>query len=357
MVDAVLRGETLVNQVANVQWFLSMYGRPGWDYEHCADELIARGYRSPGLHRLGREPAQGYQRYAESGRSNARGICASILDHLDAYYTGKIVLAGLAIDGTDHVIEGFYPRSGTWLTREDYERITRRRERGRTRPRNTAGCGFSSWPVSTHRGPGRLAAHGVPGVQGQVRYYVFQPHGWERLGIYGDPIPPLDHYDLALSIVEGFIAHRDTLRPLLAAHESTVQADQAEIAALGRRIRQTEGGRGPLQGEAPVPRRGGAPCRQRRLQADRRPAQASGQRVGGAGGLAAGGAGADPARHPARTAPGVPGGAPRPDQRDVPRAAALRRGPAHHRGRLGSVRHGPPPPQRHPAVVRHAVVP
>ena len=236
LAERAIRGEPVVNQVELVCWFLRHFGSPGWGYEECADYLVAHGYRTPGLYAHGDDPENGYRRYSESGKSLARNICRTILERLEWYFTEQIVVRGINVDGSDHVIQGFHPADGPWMAKTDYDRICSYLDRGRARPRHTAGYTFTGWIVRTPLGLGRLAAH--EGRDGRIRYYVLEPGSRRHLGTHEFRLPAIDHDVLAEAFVEGLIENREALRSLLNSAEAAGEVDATRLEALRSQVAQ-----------------------------------------------------------------------------------------------------------------------
>lgn len=234
LAERAIRGEPVVNQAELVCWFLEHFGSPGWGYEECADYLVGHGFRTPALFARGQHPEHGYQRRTEAGKSLARNICRTILKDLDFYLTEQIVVRGVNVDGSDHIIQGFRPLARPWMTRADHDRILAYLAPGRARRRNTAGCTFVGWLVRTPLGLGRLAAHRR--ADGRVVYYVVELHSRRHLGTRDCRLPTIDHALLARAYVEGIIKNRDALGPLLDAGETTDEVDEARIRALHEQI-------------------------------------------------------------------------------------------------------------------------
>lgn len=234
LAERAIRGEPVTNQVKLVRWFLRHFGLPRWGYDECADYLVGHGFRTPGLYARGTDPENGYRRYSDSGKSLARNICRTILDRLDWYFTEQIVVRGINVDGSDHVIQGFRPARGPWMTKTDYDRIHKYLDAGRARPRHTAGYAFTGWLVGTPLGPGRLAAH--EGRDGRIRYYVLELHSHRHLGTRGCRLPAINHEVLAGAFVDGLIKHHGALGPLIASIETTEEVDEAHLTALRHQI-------------------------------------------------------------------------------------------------------------------------
>jgi hypothetical protein len=115
----------LVDQVAVVRWFLANYGLAGVDDRDIVDQMIQRRYSTDGLrHRADQGPTAywGGPTRPKAGSRPARWV-KPLLERLDMYETGRLVLPLGSDDGEVITIDGIMPPGGSWASREDFVRI------------------------------------------------------------------------------------------------------------------------------------------------------------------------------------------------------------------------------------------
>lgn len=114
----------IVDQVANVQFFLGRYGDPKWmDNDRLLKEMARRRFSTVHVRSL-----YGADAYMTTTRGHT--AWQSILDNLDVYETG--VLRRSVGGDVPHVeIAGVFPPDGSWATPEDFARIRAYRAQGK----------------------------------------------------------------------------------------------------------------------------------------------------------------------------------------------------------------------------------
>lgn len=114
----------IVDQVANVRFFLAHYGDPDWmDDERLFKEMAWRKFSTVHVRSL-----YGADVYMTSTRGHT--AWQSILDNLDVYETG-VLRRSVGGDVPDVEIGGVVPPDGPWAAAEDFARIRAYRARGK----------------------------------------------------------------------------------------------------------------------------------------------------------------------------------------------------------------------------------
>jgi hypothetical protein len=106
----------VVDQVANVRWFLARYGDPKWmDGTQLHDGLVERHFSTVHVRRMNG---------ADVSVTSSVGHTAwrTILDNIDAYENG-VLHRSPGGDVDDVAIMGFLPPDGLWATAEDFARV------------------------------------------------------------------------------------------------------------------------------------------------------------------------------------------------------------------------------------------
>ncbi len=134
---------SLVDQVANVRWALSMLGRPGWGHAEVAAGLAARRFSTDGVRRLFGPDAVGDPKKAITV---PKAYVDPIFDHLSFYETG-VLLVQFGVEGVDdfQVSNCFPPDGEGWATPEDFVRI--REYRASVKQAPSRGLAFAQVPV------------------------------------------------------------------------------------------------------------------------------------------------------------------------------------------------------------------
>lgn len=105
-----------VDQAENIQFVLSVYGRPDWTISRIRDEMVSRRFSTDNLRR--------HHNRADAAvdRSNAKTVLKSVIDNLELYETGQLVRQ-LGEHHEPIVITGCFPPSGRWASPDDFRRI------------------------------------------------------------------------------------------------------------------------------------------------------------------------------------------------------------------------------------------
>ena len=218
---------TRTDQVENVRWALSVFGRPQWSRRAIAIELSRR------------QTSTGYLRGATNSAATVQlpaadatvfPILNSILNHLDLYESGRLTLK-LSVEGIDDLaIAGVMPTDGPWATSEDFTRIRRWLRAGKERHDRNRSLSLTSVPATLSGQPARLLSsaprhHAEPGYAVTLRE---RPSGRQPRESR-EPIIP--HAALAGSIVD---AIRDAGSVPLTLWQSPDAHEGPQLAAISR---------------------------------------------------------------------------------------------------------------------------
>ena len=116
----------VVDQVANVQFFLAHYGDPEWmEEDRLEKELRTRQFSTANVRNL-------YGASASVTKTRGHTAWRSILDNLDVYENG-VLRRAVGGDVPDVEISGVVPPDGPWASAEDFARIRQYMAKGRAR--------------------------------------------------------------------------------------------------------------------------------------------------------------------------------------------------------------------------------
>jgi len=224
-----------VDQVDNVRFVLTHFGKVGWTRQKIVDALIERSYSTEML-----RSRSGVQASLPAG-SNHEALTA-ILDNLDTYETG--ILKRSVGGGIDPIsISGCFPPDGPWADQSDFARI-----RSHLQERRTAVDTFTKLTFSGLR----ATLDGVPVVMvsdtgrtrrsrsGQLQYYTFfLAEGYSdvcRAPEFNRSIAPMEFAD---SIVRGLLAAGDVPLDLFEPHELAPSVNPELQRLNGKKVRLT----------------------------------------------------------------------------------------------------------------------
>lgn len=258
---------TLVDQVANVRYFLSRYGRPGVTIAALARQLHQRGFSTQRL-----RSDHALDAVIDPSPERAGSIINTMLGHLDSYESGVLTRKTGFQDETIE-IEGFLPPDGQpWASPSDFARIRSYRanaselqQRARkltftglrcTYDGQAAVMAFSLNAAAERKhGSHTYAFHHLepyPAVRRRVDDNLCLPsHVWaasivEGLAAAGDiPAPLAD----ILGLAEAEDAELADLRSQLLTQKQLLNASRAQLDALGGRLQEMgENGQPVLRG-------------------------------------------------------------------------------------------------------------
>lgn len=191
------------DQVKLVRFALRKLGRPGWSKARVARKLSERGFSTARL-RLDNTPETWFS--AEHINSEWDRVMRPIVDRLELYRTGELLIDYGTEGVANQLITNVFPPDGPWAKPEDFERIEA--YLGTTRGGGPAKLGLSGVMVETD--VGALPLRAAP--KGRRRHgpsYVLRP---AEAGVRGClSLPALPHSAIAESIVEALIAYADQL--------------------------------------------------------------------------------------------------------------------------------------------------